>query len=130
MLGIGRALGETMAVVMVAGNSVAYPETFFNSFRVLTANIVIEMGYAGEVQQGALVATGVILLVFVLIVNLIFGAISKKAVKGAVEGKGLFSKIFKKNEKTKKNTFWTKITDAFSIFKYKIKVFKTLKALL
>ena len=121
VLGIGRALGETMAVVMVAGNSVAYPETFFNSFRVLTANIVMEMGYAGEVQQGALVATGVILLVFVLIVNLIFGAISKKAVKGAVGGKGLFSKFFKKNEKTKKNTFWTKITDAFSTFKYKIK---------
>lgn len=78
VLGIGRALGETMAVVMVAGNSVAYPDSLFNSFRVLTANIVMEMGYAGEVQQGALVATGVILLVFVLIVNLIFGAISKK----------------------------------------------------
>ena len=121
VLGIGRALGETMAVVMVAGNSVAYPETLFNSFRVLTANIVMEMGYAGEVQQGALVATGVILLVFVLIVNLIFGAISKKSVKGAVEGKCLFSKIFKKNEATKKNTFWTKIADGFSTFKYKIK---------
>ena len=96
VLGIGRALGETMAVVMVAGNSVAYPESLFNSFRVLTANIVLEMGYAGEVQQGALVATGVILLVFVLIVNLVFGAISKKAIKGAVEGKSIFSKIFKR----------------------------------
>lgn len=121
VLGIGRALGETMAVVMVAGNSVAYPDSLFNSFRVLTANIVMEMGYAGEVQQGALVATGVILLVFVLIVNLVFGAISKKAIKGAVEGKGLFSKIFKRNEKTKKTTFWTKCKNKITGFKYKIK---------
>lgn len=98
VLGIGRALGETMAVVMVAGNSVAYPDSLFNSFRVLTANIVMEMGYAGEVQQGALVATGVILLVFVLIVNLIFGAISKKTVKSAVSKNGLFSRIFKKDD--------------------------------
>ena len=79
------------------------------------------MGYAGEVQQGALVATGVILLVFVLIVNLVFGAISKKAIKGAVEGKGIFFKIFKRNEKTKKTTFWTKCKDKISGFKYKIK---------
>ena len=122
VLGTGRALGETMAVVMVAGNSVAYPDSLFNSFRVLTANIVMEMGYAGEVQQGALVATGVILLVFVLIVNLVFGFISKKAIKGAVEGKGLFSKIFKRNEKTKKTTFWTKCKDKIAGFKYKIKV--------
>lgn len=98
VLGIGRALGETMAVVMVAGNSVAYPDSLFNSFRVLTANIVMEMGYAGEVQQGALVATGVILLVFVLIVNLICGAISKKTIKSAVNKTGLFSRIFKKDD--------------------------------
>lgn len=121
VLGIGRALGETMAVVMVAGNSVAYPETLFNSFRVLTANIVMEMGYAGEVQQGALVATGVILLVFVLIVNLVFGAISKRAIQGVVDGKGLFSKIFKKRETTKKNTFWTSVKDGIATCKYKIK---------
>lgn len=98
VLGIGRALGETMAVVMVAGNSVAYPDSLFNSFRVLTANIVMEMGYAGEVQQGALVATGVILLVFALIVNLIFGAISKKTIKSTVNKTGLFSRIFKKDD--------------------------------
>lgn len=108
VLGIGRALGETMAVVMVAGNSVAYPDSLFNSFRVLTANIVMEMGYAGEVQQGALVATGVILLVFVLIVNLIFGAISKKAIKSAVNKTGLFSRIFKKDDE--KSNVTSKIT--------------------
>ena len=112
VLGIGRALGETMAVVMVAGNSVAYPDSLFNSFRVLTANIVMEMGYAGEVQQGALVATGVILLVFVLIVNLIFGAISKKTVKSAVSKNGLFSRIFKKDgvKSDVKNTVATDVT--------------------
>ena len=92
ILGIGRALGETMAVVMVAGNAPAYPSGLFSSFRVLTANIVMEMGYAGEVQEGALVATGVILLLFVLAVltivvpphtmmNLLFGAICSRAVR-------------------------------------------------
>ena len=86
VLGIGRALGETMAVVMVAGNAPTYPNGLFGSFRVLTSNIVMEMGYAGEVQEGALVATGVVLLLFVLVVNLIFGAISGRK-PGAVVGK-------------------------------------------
>ncbi len=113
VLGIGRALGETMAVVMVAGNSVAYPDSLFNSFRVLTANIVMEMGYAGEVQQGALVATGVLLLLFVLIVNMVFGAISKKAIRRSASGK-----VKKKNEKKtwKKST---RIGDAFAKIAYK-----------
>lgn len=84
VLGVGRALGETMAVVMVAGNAPTYPDGLFGSFRVLTANIVMEMGYAGEVQEGALVATGVVLLLFVLLVNLIFGAVSGRAVRAAV----------------------------------------------
>lgn len=126
VLGIGRALGETMAVVMVAGNSVAYPNTPFNSFRVLTANIVIEMGYAGEVQQGALVATGLVLLGFVLIVNLIFGAVSKRAVASAAGSSGIFSKIFKTksfktNEKTKKITFFTECENKIAALKYKMK---------
>ena len=122
VLGIGRALGETMAVVMVAGNSVAYPDTLFNSFRVLTANIVMEMGYAGEVQQGALVATGVVLLVFVLITNLVFGAISKRAIKGAVEGKGIFAKIFGRKNSKKGNVLLIKCKDKIAEFKYKIKI--------
>lgn len=124
VLGVGRALGETMAVVMVAGNSVAYPDSLFNSFRVLTANIVMEMGYAGEVQQGALVATGVVLLIFVLIVNLGFGAISKKAVKSSLSGKGLFSKIFKGRECTHRNLFIIRVKDVIATFKYKIKTAK------
>ncbi|MBQ3221583.1 MAG: phosphate ABC transporter permease subunit PstC [Clostridia bacterium] len=85
VLGVGRALGETMAVVMIAGNSATYPSGLFGSFRVLTANIVLEMGYAGEVQEGALVATGVVLLVFVLLVNILFSLLSARAVKRAVK---------------------------------------------
>lgn len=85
ILGIGRALGETMAVVMVAGNGISYPDSLFKSFRVLTANIVIEMGYAGELQEGALIACGVVLLIFVLAVNLVFNFVAKKAVVGATK---------------------------------------------
>ena len=73
ILALGRAIGETMAVTMVAGNAVNYPTGFFMSFRTLTANIVLEMGYAGELQMGALVATGVVLLLFVLAVNVLVG---------------------------------------------------------
>ncbi len=78
ILGIGRSVGETMAVIMVAGNNVNYPEGLFYSFRVLTANIVLEMGYAGEVQLGALIATGVVLLFFILFINLLTGVILKE----------------------------------------------------
>lgn len=84
VLGVGRAIGETMAVVMVAGNAPAYPNSLFNSFRVMTANIVMEMGYAGELQEGALIATGVILLIFILIVNVLFNAISNNVIKKLV----------------------------------------------
>ena len=123
VLGVGRALGETMAVIMVAGNSVAYPHSFFNSFRVLTANIVMEMGYAGDVQQGALVATGTVLLVFVFIVNMVFGAVSKKAVK-SLSG-GCSSKAFKISPVGEtfrtKNAILIKCEDFFTALKYKIK---------
>lgn len=121
VLGIGRALGETMAVVMVAGNSVAYPNTPFNSFRVLTANIVMEMGYAGEVQQGALVATGAVLLLFVAIVNFVFGTISKKAIVGGAEGKGLLAKLFSKGCKKGKRGFSSKCKDKIDWLKFKMK---------
>ncbi len=123
VLGIGRALGETMAVVMVAGNAVAYPDSLFNSFRVLTANIVIEMGYAGEVQQGALVATGVVLLCFVLLVNVLFGFLSKKATRGAVE-RASRSRIFKNRQrKTDKKTPKWRLAckDRLAALKYKCK---------
>ncbi|MBQ9805444.1 MAG: phosphate ABC transporter permease subunit PstC [Clostridia bacterium] len=71
LLGLGRALGETMAVILVAGNAPTYPAGLFRSFRVLTANIAMEMSYAGELQEGALIATGCVLLVLILILNLL-----------------------------------------------------------
>ena len=75
ILGVGRAIGETMAVVMVAGGNTVFPTSMFSSFRTLTANIVMEMSYAGELQMGALIATGIVLLVFVFIINISFNAI-------------------------------------------------------
>lgn len=69
VLGIGRAIGETMAVIMVAGNQARIPKGIFRGVRTLTANIVIEMGYATGLHREALIATGVVLFVFILILN-------------------------------------------------------------
>lgn len=70
VLGIGRAIGETMAVIMVAGNSPVIPGSMFAGVRTLTANIVLEMGYATGLHREALIATGVVLFVFILLINL------------------------------------------------------------
>lgn len=69
VLGIGRAVGETMAVIMVAGNQARMPVGIFKGVRTLTANIVMEMGYATDLHREALIATGVVLFVFILIIN-------------------------------------------------------------
>lgn len=69
VLGIGRAIGETMAVIMVAGNQARMPAGILKGIRTLTANIVIEMGYATDLHREALIATGVVLFVFILIIN-------------------------------------------------------------
>ena len=69
ILGIGRAIGETMAVIMVAGNQPRMPRGIFQGVRTLTANIVIEMGYASGLHREALIATGVVLFVFILLLN-------------------------------------------------------------
>ena len=82
VLGIGRAIGETMAVVMVAGNQARIPGNIFQGVRTLTANIVMEMGYATDLHQQALIATGIILLVFILIINIVFNLITGKAKGG------------------------------------------------
>ena len=79
VLGIGRAIGETMAVIMVAGNQARMPVSLFKGVRTLTANIVIEMGYAADLHRGALIATGVVLFVFILIINLSFSALNRSA---------------------------------------------------
>ncbi len=78
ILGIGRAIGETMAVIMVAGNQTRMPVSIFKGVRTLTANIVIEMGYASGLHRGALIATGVVLFVFILIINLCFSVLKRK----------------------------------------------------
>jgi phosphate transport system permease protein len=69
ILGIGRALGETMAIIMVMGNAPAMPRGILDSARTLTANIAIEMSYASGVHASALYATGVVLLVFIMMLN-------------------------------------------------------------
>jgi phosphate transport system permease protein len=78
VLGIGRAIGETMAVIMVAGNQARMPESLLKGARTLTANIVLEMGYAAELHREALIASGLVLLVFILIINLSFSALKQR----------------------------------------------------
>jgi len=84
VLGMGRALGETMAVIMVAGNTVAIPALSwtgaFAPVRTLTGNIALEMGYAGPEHQQALFATGIVLFVFIMILNIGAGIIARKGV--------------------------------------------------
>ncbi len=80
ILGMGRAVGETMAVVMVAGNQPVMPSGVLKGLRTLTANIVLEMGYAADLHREALISTAVVLFVFILIINLLFSII-KKGVK-------------------------------------------------
>jgi len=79
ILGIGRAIGETMAVIMVAGNQAIMPSGVLKGLRTLTANIVLEMGYAADLHRRALIATGVVLFIFILIINLTFSIIKKKS---------------------------------------------------
>ena len=78
ILGVGRALGETMAVMMIVGNQPRVPDNIFEGVRTLTTNIVMEMGYATDLHRGALIATGVVLFVFILIINLSFSALKHK----------------------------------------------------
>lgn len=70
VLGIGRAIGETMAVIMVAGNQPRMPKGLLKGVRTMTTNIVMEMGYAADLHREALIATAVVLFVFILIINL------------------------------------------------------------
>lgn len=78
VLGIGRAIGETMAVIMVAGNQARMPNGILKGVRTLTANIVIEMGYAADLHREALIGTGVVLFIFILIINGLFSILKRK----------------------------------------------------
>ncbi|MDO4322680.1 MAG: phosphate ABC transporter permease subunit PstC [Lachnospiraceae bacterium] len=79
VLGIGRSIGETMAVIMVAGNQTWMPQGILKGLRTMTANIVMEMGYAADLHREALIATGVVLFVFILIINLCVSALKRRA---------------------------------------------------
>ncbi len=78
ILGVGRAIGETMAVMMVVGNQTRIPSSVFDGIRTLTTNIVLEMGYATDLHREALVATAVVLFVFVLLINLTFSMLKRR----------------------------------------------------
>ncbi|SDX67801.1 phosphate ABC transporter permease subunit PstC [Eubacterium barkeri] len=78
ILGVGRAIGETMAVIMIAGNQAAMPRGLLKGVRTLTANIVLEMGYAADLHREALIATAVVLFVFILIINLCFSILKRR----------------------------------------------------
>ncbi|MBS5937674.1 phosphate ABC transporter permease subunit PstC [Clostridium sartagoforme] len=78
VLGIGRAIGETMAIILVAGNSPVIPTSIMDSVRPLTTNIALEMGYAFGTHQEMLFATGVILFLFILLLNLVLSKLSNK----------------------------------------------------
>lgn len=79
ILGIGRAIGETMAVVMVCGNQSVLPNAITSGIRTLTANIVLEMGYAADLHRDALIATAVVLFVFILLINTLFSVIKNRS---------------------------------------------------
>jgi phosphate transport system permease protein len=79
ILGIGRAIGETLAVSMVIGNQPILPEGVLSGIRTMTTNIVLEMGYAEGLHREALIATAVVLFVFILIINLLFSLVKRRA---------------------------------------------------
>lgn len=78
VLGVGRAVGEAMAVMMVAGNRAVIPTSLFRGVRTLTGNIVMEMGYAADLHREALIATGVVLFAFILTVNLTLSLLRRR----------------------------------------------------
>ena len=78
ILGVGRAIGETMAVVMIAGNQPILPTSILSGVRTMTANVVLEMGYATGLHREALIATAVVLFVFILIINLCFSLLKRR----------------------------------------------------
>ena len=81
ILGVGRAIGETMAVVLIAGNQPWIPSSILDGVRTLTTNIVLEMGYATGLHREALIATAVVLFAFILIINLVFAFFNRRSAK-------------------------------------------------
>lgn len=78
ILGVGRAIGEAMAVIVIAGNQPIFPQSITDGVRTLTTNIVLELGYASDLHKDALIASSVVLFVFILLINLCFSALKGK----------------------------------------------------
>lgn len=81
ILGVGRAIGETMAVIMIAGNQAKMPGGLLDGLRTMTSNIVLEMGYSTGLHRRALIATGVVLFVFILLINACFSLVKGRETK-------------------------------------------------
>ncbi len=81
ILGVGRAIGETMAVVMIAGNQAIIPTNILKGARTMTSNIILEMAYAAGLHREALLATGAILFIFILIINVLFNMVNRRSVQ-------------------------------------------------
>lgn len=81
ILGVGRAIGETLAVSMIIGNQAIMPDSILSGARTMTTNIVLEMGYATGIHRQALIATGVVLFAFILIINLLFTLIKERSAR-------------------------------------------------
>lgn len=81
ILGVGRAVGETMALIMVAGNSAVIPDSILSNVRTLTSNIVMEMGYATGLHREALIATAVVLFIFILMIDGLFALVKSSQEK-------------------------------------------------
>lgn len=109
VLGTGRAIGETMAVIMIAGNAPFIPSSLFAYFRTLTINVALEMGYATGIHRSALIATGFVLLIFILLLNILLNYIKNNTIS--------FS--FRKKKLVKIKAF------SFSHVKMKVKVLKS-----
>ncbi|RYD04735.1 hypothetical protein N752_12475 [Desulforamulus aquiferis] len=86
VLGMGRAIGETMAVIMVVGNVASLPESILDPVRTLTGNIAIEMGYAAGTHSQALFATGIVLFVIIMILNFLVTLVPKRWVDSYGKG--------------------------------------------
>jgi phosphate ABC transporter, permease protein PstC len=78
ILGMGRAIGETMAVIMIAGNAISIPHSILDPVRTLTSNIALEIGYSTGEHRQALFATGVVLFIIIMILNTAANIMSRK----------------------------------------------------
>ena len=97
VLGMGRAIGETMAVMMVAGNAPFIPQDLFSYFRTMTINIALEMGYATGIHRSALIGTAFVLLLFILIINIILSLLKRNNLYFSFS----FTSLLKKNKELK-----------------------------